>query len=206
MSNRLAKMLELAAHPSTSEHEALAALRKAREHLDRSGLTITSLLVGKSSQRDLAADLLDAVKQRTMMQGVVDELRKAKAAADHEVADLRARLAKAASTRASSTKVKAMEAALVAERGKLVEAEARIAELEQRLENTGTAHATKVRVEMADRFAQEIKAIIDAMPEAIRASPKVIAHELNSRGIKSARGGLWEGSQVSAVLRRAAGG
>lgn len=99
-----------------------------------------------------------------------------------------------------------MEAALADERRKLAEAEARIANLEHRLENTGTAHATKVRVEMADRFAQEIKAIIDAMPEAIRANAKAVAHELNSRGIKSARGGLWEGSQVSAVLRRGAGG
>ena len=58
--DRLAKLLELAGHPSSNETEALNALRAARSLLDRAGASLAALTAGaagKGGQADAAPTL-----------------------------------------------------------------------------------------------------------------------------------------------------
>ena len=61
--------------------------------------------------------------------------------------------------------------------------------------------ATAARVAKADRHAQNVLPIIDAI-QATGASLRQIAHALNERGIKTARGREWYATTVANVLAR----
>ena len=61
--------------------------------------------------------------------------------------------------------------------------------------------ATAARIAKADRRAQNVLPIIDAI-QATGASLRQIAHALNERGIKTARGREWYATTVSNLLAR----
>ena len=54
----------------------------------------------------------------------------------------------------------------------------------------------------ADRFAKNVAPIIREIQSTGVASHRAIARALNSRGIKTARGGVWTAVQVGSILRR----
>jgi DNA invertase Pin-like site-specific DNA recombinase len=60
--------------------------------------------------------------------------------------------------------------------------------------------------EGACRFAENVAPVIREIRAIGVASLRGIADALNKRGVRTARGGLWAATQVSAVLARAAGG
>ena len=56
----------------------------------------------------------------------------------------------------------------------------------------------------ADRFAKNVAPIIREIQSTGVASHRAIARSLNSRGIATARGGVWTAVQVGSILQRAA--
>ena len=54
----------------------------------------------------------------------------------------------------------------------------------------------------ADRFAKNVAPIIREIQSTGVASYRAIARALNSRGIATARGGVWTAVQVGSILRR----
>ena len=55
----------------------------------------------------------------------------------------------------------------------------------------------------ADRFAANMLPIIQQVRDAGASSARAIARVLNKRGVKTARGGTWQSTQVLAILERA---
>jgi DNA invertase Pin-like site-specific DNA recombinase len=55
----------------------------------------------------------------------------------------------------------------------------------------------------ADRFAQNVAPIIREIQSTGIASHRGVARSLNSRGVATARGGVWTAVQVGSILRRA---
>ena len=56
----------------------------------------------------------------------------------------------------------------------------------------------------ADRFAANVRPIIEGIRASGAVSLRAIAKALNARGVATARGGVWTPVQVTAVLRRSA--
>jgi DNA invertase Pin-like site-specific DNA recombinase len=54
----------------------------------------------------------------------------------------------------------------------------------------------------ADRFAANVRPIIEGIRASGAVSLRAIAKALNARGVATARGGVWTPVQVTAVLRR----
>jgi hypothetical protein len=55
----------------------------------------------------------------------------------------------------------------------------------------------------ADRFAANVRPVIEQIKASGAASLRASAKALNARGIATARGGVWTPVQVTVVLRRA---
>ena len=55
----------------------------------------------------------------------------------------------------------------------------------------------------ADRFAANVRPVIEQIRAAGATSLRAIARALNARGVPTARGGEWTAVQVTAILRRA---
>lgn len=108
------------------------------------------------------------------------------AVAEHEAAMISAR------TKAALAAAKARGRVLGGDRGNFAEIQAR-----------GNAASQTVRTAKADRKAADIAPLVRDL-QATGASLRVIAAELNARGIPTARGGEWSAVQVSRVLARAA--
>lgn len=64
------------------------------------------------------------------------------------------------------------------------------------------AAAATLRVERAEARAQDIRPVIEDVQAAGITSLRGIADELNRRGERTARGGLWQAESVRRVLRR----
>jgi len=64
----------------------------------------------------------------------------------------------------------------------------------------GTAHT----IESARRFAENVAPIIEQVRASGVTSLRGVAEVLNTRGVRTARGGRWQATQVSAILSRVA--
>jgi hypothetical protein len=72
---------------------------------------------------------------------------------------------------------------------------------------TNTAEAAakgrKISIDEADRFAQTVLPIIASVQRSGITSLRGVAIALNSRGVRTARGGQWQVSNVRNLMRRA---
>jgi hypothetical protein len=64
------------------------------------------------------------------------------------------------------------------------------------------AKGRRVGRDAADRFARNVRPVIEQIRASGAASLRAIAAELNARGVATARGGVWEAQTVRNLLLR----
>jgi DNA invertase Pin-like site-specific DNA recombinase len=84
----------------------------------------------------------------------------------------------------------------------LAQAKARGVKLGAHNPRVGAAAGTASLIAAADQHAAEVQPIISEIQRSGAKGPKAIAEALNTRGVRTARGGKWYPTTVSNLLRR----